>query len=54
MGDSITFGAGVKDRHLNSYPVQLGKIHPNAAGAGVMAKTIAEVLKTDVAKLKAR
>lgn len=26
VGDSITFGAGVKDRDHNSYPVQLGKL----------------------------
>ena len=26
VGDSITFGAGVKDRGQNSYPVQLGKM----------------------------
>jgi acyl-CoA thioesterase-1 len=26
VGDSITFGAGVKDREHNSYPVQLGKL----------------------------
>lgn len=26
VGDSITYGAGIKDRKKNSYPVQLGKL----------------------------
>lgn len=26
VGDSITFGAGLKDRHNDSYPVQLGRL----------------------------
>ena len=43
VGDSITFGAGIKDRKNNSYPVQLGKILGDGwevINCGVSARTM--------------